>query len=155
MNKKVKNAHSVIIDNIKFKSKLEGYCYQKFKEAGILLDYEPMKFPLLKGFLPTSIKLFTPKKNKSNGYVFKPYNYKIRDITYTPDFVIDYKNICLIIETKGKPNDSYPIKKKLFIKFCQEVLSKQIRKPIVFMEPHNQKQVDECLNIVLTNKFNL
>lgn len=152
-NKKVKNAHSIIIDNIKFKSKLEGYCYQKFKEAGIILRYESVKIPLMKGFLPDKIRIFAPKKAKKGGYSFLSYKNKIRDITYTPDFVVEYGNIYFFIETKGKPNDSYPIKKKLFLKYCQEILVKNLKKTIVFMEPHNQKQVDECIEIVLKNNI--
>lgn len=50
INKKVKNATRVVIDNINFRSKLEAYTYIKFKEANIHLDYECKRFELLPKF---------------------------------------------------------------------------------------------------------
>ena len=47
---KVRNATPIIIDNIHFKSKLEGYCYTKLKEAHIPTEYEPTHFTLLPAF---------------------------------------------------------------------------------------------------------
>lgn len=151
-NKKVKNAQSIVIDNIKFKSKLEGYCYQQLKEVGLSPKYEPIKVTLLSGFIPDRVKIITPKK-KGSGYNLLHYCNKIRDITYTPDFMVKYKDNWIFIETKGKPNDSYPLKKKMFLKYCQDVLSKKVNKNIVFMEPHNQKQVKECVNMILTDNL--
>lgn len=82
MNKKVRNATPLIYDGINFKSKLEVYCYQKLKEHNIEASYEGQKFVLLDSF-------------EFNGE-------KIRQMTYTPDFINDR----FIIECKGKANDA-------------------------------------------------
>ena len=89
-NQKIKNATVTTVDNIKFKSKLEAYTYQKLKEANIKVEYEPTKYELLPAF------------------IFN--NKKIRPITYTPDFIGNN----FIIECKGYPNEKFPLKLKLF-----------------------------------------
>ena len=58
-------------------------------------------------------------------------------------------NLMIIIETKGRENDVYPYKKKLFLKFITRLsILKNMR--IVFLEPHNHSQIIECINIIKT-----
>ena len=80
---------------IKFKSKLEVYCYKKLKEAKIKCTYEKMTFELL----PEIIFEYNDKKSK---IVFP--------LTYTPDFV----GKDFIIECKGYADARFPIVWKLF-----------------------------------------
>ena len=117
INKKVKNATKITIDNITFKSKLEAYTYKKFKENGITINYETKKFILL------------PK--------FKFHNQIVRPITYTPDFIGDK----FIIECKGYPTDAFPLKEKLF-----KYLLLSILPDTMYYVVHTQKQVDELIN---------
>lgn len=77
-------------DSIKFRSKLEAYCYKKLKEANIYAEYEQHRYTLLPSFK------FDDKT--------------IRAITYLPDFV--GKNF--VIECKGYANESFPLREKLF-----------------------------------------
>lgn len=77
-------------DSIKFRSKLEVYCYKKLKEANIYAEYEQHRYTLLPSF--------------------KFDNKTIRAITYLPDFV--GKNF--VIECKGYANESFPLREKLF-----------------------------------------
>ena len=77
-------------DGIKFRSKLEAYCYKKLKEANIYAEYEQHRYTLLPNF--------------------KFDNKTIRAITYLPDFV--GKNF--VIECKGYANESFPLREKLF-----------------------------------------
>ena len=87
---KIKNATPNIYDGIKFRSKLETYCYKALKEAGIAAEYEPKSYTLL------------PKFTFDNAIVHA--------ITYKPDFVGDG----FVIECKGFPNDAFPLREKLF-----------------------------------------
>lgn len=77
-------------NGIKFRSKLEAYCYKKLKEANIYAEYEQHRYTLLPSF--------------------KFDNKTIRAITYLPDFV--GKNF--VIECKGYANESFPLREKLF-----------------------------------------
>ncbi len=111
-NKKIKNATPMEYDSIAFKSKLEQFTYKAFKDASMILDYEPRSFELVPSFV------FTGKK--------------IRPLTYTPDFI--HKDF--IIECKGFGNDSWPIREKLF----KWYLSRNgINKPFYVVK--NQKEV--------------
>lgn len=124
-NKKVKNATPTSIDGIKFRSKLEAYMYEKLKEAKIYNEYEQNRFELIPAFT------FLGKK--------------IRAITYLPDFV--GKNF--IIECKGFPNDSWPLREKLF-KY-KLFLTQDKRQ---FFVVHNHKEVDDCVTKLKSNESN-
>lgn len=116
-NKKIKNATPLEYDNILFKSKLEARVYQLFKDAGFMIAYEPKAFLLFEGFNPT-IPIFVKV-----GNTFKGSTKKVRDIWYTPDFIISDKKKVFIIETKGFPNDAYPMKEKMFRKKLENIKS--------------------------------
>ena len=134
INKKVKNATSVEYDGIKFKSKLELTIYKALKEKGLNPLYECNKFILQEGFRPSKpyyLKGICPKT--ANGYA------KIIQITYTPDFTVKYDDKILFIEAKGKQNDSYPIKRKLFLNEIDNLPNKY------FMEVYSKKDLVESL----------
>lgn len=154
-NKKVKNAKECVFDDIKFKSQLECKCYQKLLENGFDVKYEPFKLKLFEGFYPKNFTWYQPVKQKSiKKYIFKQIYKKILDITYTPDFFVWFKNCKIFIETKGKPNDSYPLKKKLFLKKLSEFAEKYSNEKYYFFEPHNQQQIDELIAILKNIKNN-
>lgn len=140
VNKKVQGAQAVTVDGINFKSKLEVFCYKKLKEHNIPFQYEGVKFLLFEGFKPNFHSYFPDKTGTMTIDVTK-----IRDTTYTPDFV----GSNWIIETKGKANDVYPVKLKLFRKWLEGN-----SKYKMFLEPHNQAQVLQCIEIIkqISNK---
>ena len=111
---KVKNATPTEYDRIKFRSKLEVYTYKKLREAKINADYEKHRFELLPAFVALSGK-------------------KYRAMTYLPDFV----GKDFIIECKGFPNESWPLRKKLF-----EYALVRSNLHYNFYEVHTQKEVD-------------
>lgn len=115
-NAKIKNATKVEVDGIKFRSRLEYYCYSRFKNEGITLNYESEKFTLIEAF--------------------EYDDQKVRPMTYTPDFTNDD----VIIECKGFGNDLWPTKMKLFKKALND--KKDTRK---FFVVATQKEVNECL----------
>ena len=111
---KVRNATPTEYDGIRFRSKLEMYTYKKLREARINADYEQHRFELLPAFVALSGK-------------------KYRAMTYLPDFV----GKDFIIECKGFPNESWPLRKKLF-----EYALVRDKLKYDFYEVHTQKEVD-------------
>lgn len=137
-NKKIKNAKTSSFDGINFKSKLEESFYKTLKEAGLSPEYESKKFILVEGFSPT-----VPFYNRNKQKIFKLDTSKIRDITYTPDFVVQYNNTTFIIEAKGIENDTFPIKKKLFRKFLES-----LETSYVYFEVRTKKELLETIEII-------
>ena len=120
---------------------MEAFCYQKLKDAGIKSEYETKKFVLLEGFHYNATRL---EDNGKTGYNDKQ-KHKVRDITYTPDFV-DPKGKW-IIECKGYANERFPLKWKMFMK----QLNEQDDPPALFV-PRNQKQVLQTIEMILELK---
>lgn len=135
---RVRNARSKEIDGIKFRSLLEAFCYQKLKDAGIKLEYETKKYVLLEGFHYNAERY---EDNGKTGYNDKK-THKVRDITYTPDFVDP--NGKWIIECKGYANERFPLKWKMFMKQLNEMDDP----PILFV-PRNQNQILETIERIL------
>lgn len=143
-NKKVRNATVLSYYGIQFKSKLELYCYKRLKEYNITFQYEEMKFELVPSFMfeNDSYELFKVKGER----VFDKQRKLVRAITYTPDFVGRYPGSrkMFIIETKGNPNDAFPLRWKLFKKHLQDTNA-----DVDLYMPRNQKQVDVVVNLIL------
>lgn len=123
-----------------FKSTLEKRAYQIYKDAGLNPQYEPLTFPIW----PKHVL-------KSNVNCYKPYRGQLSNarktlaaITYTPDFMFTYKGAMIIIDTKGKPNETYPMKFKMFLKHCEELYDC----PVYFFEPHSITQVKQSVTII-------
>ena len=140
-NKKVRNATILEYHGITFKSKLELHCYKKLKEANIKFQYEKVKYELMPSFKfeNESYELY---KKKGERY-FGPQRTLVRAITYTPDFVGVYNRHKFIIETKGNPNDAFPLRWKLFKKYLHDTNTKCT----VYM-PRNQKQIEEVVELI-------
>lgn len=135
-NKKVRNATAKVYKGIKFRSKLELFTYKKLEDAGIKSLYEKKKYLLQEGFHYTA-ECHEPHKTK--GYIDS--GYKVRDITYTPDFVDP--NGKWIIEVKGFANDVFPLKWKMFKKHLME-----LENPPVLYLPKNQGQVLQTIELI-------
>ena len=149
------NNQTLSFNDILFKSKLEVNCYKKLLEAGFIPEYEVQKFVIFNGFrMSDKINYFTQIKTNNKGQVltfFKDDRRKIRDITYLPDFYFVYKGYEIYFDTKGKANDVYPIKKKLFLNMLNNI-SEKTNKSYLFFEPHNIKQIKESIKIILELK---
>lgn len=158
-NRKILNATEVSHEGLKFKSKLERYCYIQLTKEGFNPSYETFKMTLFEGFRPTNI-INIDNFNSNKRKAFSKYeeiiakdimidNRIIGDITYTPDFTFYYKDYFIIIETKGFANDSFPNKKKYALKQLEEIASKEDKK-IMFIEIRNQTQVREIIKFIKT-----
>ena len=133
----------VIVDNIEFKSGLEAYMYKALKAAKIKATYEGITYELIPSF-DLKNKCYERQANSKGEYRNRGGK-AIRKVTYTPDFTGDD----FIIECKGRPNESFPIRWKLFKMYASKKLPK-----ISIYKPQNQKECDETINIIL-NKAQL
>ena len=138
-------AKKVTYDGIKFASGLERYMNQALKKAKIKVVYEGATFEVSKGFEFTN----TSYERTGNGKgVFKQRGRKkILPIKYTPDFIgyINGAEYHYIIECKGRANESFPIRWKLFKKY----VVKNYPDTILF-KPQNQKECDETTRLILS-----
>ena len=124
-------------DGIKFASGLELYMYKALKKASIRAKYEGETFVLINGFHFEN-KVYERQAN-SKG-VFKNRGCKrILPIKYTPDFIGEN----FIIETKGRPNESFPIRWKLF----KHLMTKQFPGYTLY-KPQNQKECDQVIELI-------
>ena len=141
-NKKVIGATECEADGIKFKSKWECKVYQMLKEAGLNPQYEGLKITLQEAFEPT-VPFFTRIKDKRRLPGFIIDNYKVRAITYSPDFKVVYNNKTYFIEAKGIKTDSYQLKVKLFRKWLEENYPDSIA-----FEVYIQRHVKDIIEII-------
>ena len=70
---------------------------------------------------------------------------KLLNVTYTPDFVVTKDKCKIYLDVKGMPNDTYPIKKKLFLKVLEE---RNDGYNYLFIEPHNIRQINQAIEII-------
>lgn len=144
-NKKVRNAREIVVDGIKFKSNLEGLCYEMLVNNGFEPEYENKKFVLFDGFkVNDNIKLFMPKRQRCRAReLMEEHKRKILPITYTPDFYLNVNGINVFVETKGNPNDAYPLKKKMFFYALNDN-----EEQTIFFEPHNEVQIKQMVEML-------
>lgn len=138
-NKKVKNATPTIYNNIKFKSIIEVMVYKTLLQYGFNPVYEPIKYILWEGFRPT-VPFYTRSKGKNKLNLTKLIN-----ITWTPDLYLEYEGMKIIIEVKGKSNDVFPYKLKLFRKLIESFVDRD--KYLIF-EIFTKKQLLEAIEII-------
>ena len=128
-------------DGINFASGLERYMYIALKKAKIKADYEGTTYELFPGF-EFSLPAYERCANGKGVYKNRG-NKKILNIKYTPDFI----GKGFIIETKGRANESFPLKWKMFKKHVVDELN-----PITLYKPQNQKECDETIRLILESR---
>ena len=128
----------VVYDGITFASGLEKYMYIALKEAKIINMYEGVTFTLQEGFMFDNESY--ERQSNGKGSMINRGNKKILPIKYTPDFVSD----SFIIECKGRANESFPIRWKMFKKHVKEHLPR-----VTLYKPQNQKECDEVVKLIL------
>ena len=121
----------ITVDGIQFASGLEKYTYVALKDSKLYEGYENQVFQLVENF--NFRNLSYEKQANGKGEYTNRGTKKVLGIKYTPDFVgKDY-----IIECKGRANESFPIRWKLFkLWLTKNKIGKTLYKP------QNQKEVD-------------
>ena len=140
-NKGPVRSKKVICDGITFASGLERYMYQALKKAKIKAEYEGETFTLINGF---NFEIDSYERQSNGKGEFKNRgDKKVLPIKYTPDFVGDG----FIIETKGRANESFPIRWKLFKNFINRCYPH-----VTLYKPQNQKECDQVIELITKNK---
>ena len=127
----------ITFDGITFASGLEKYMYQALKKAKIHALYEGQTFELIESF-DFPFACYERCSNGKGDYKDRG-NKKILPIKYTPDFI----GKGFIIECKGRANESFPMRWKLFKHYAQHNLNS------VLYKPQNQKECDETVKLIL------
>ena len=133
-------AKKVIYDGITFASGLEKYMYKALKEANIDFRYEGVTFELLPSFIFENVSI--ERQSNGKGDFINRGLKNILSLKYTPDFVGDN----FIIETKGRANESFPIRWKLFKKW---MMDNNDYRPLY--KPQNQAECLETVRLILAN----
>ena len=134
-------AKKVTFDGITFASGLEKYMYIALKKAKIKSKYEGQTYIIQEGFEFKNESY--ERQANGKGEMVNRGSKKILPIKYTPDFISD----SFIIECKGRANESFPIRWKMFKKYVKVNL-----KHVTLYKPQNQKECDEVINLILSKK---
>ena len=131
----------VIYDGITFASGLEKYMYKALKEAGIYTEYEKHTYELLPSFNFNNECI--ERQSNGKGDFINRGNKKVLNLKYTPDFVGHE----FIIETKGRANDSFPLRWKMFKHYMSLIGDKR-----TLYKPQSQKDCDETVRLILKQR---
>jgi hypothetical protein len=128
-------------DGIKFASGLEKYMYIALKKAKLKAKYEGETYVVQDGF---EFKTTSYERQSNGKGEFKDRgNKKILPIKYTPDFVSD----SFIIECKGRANESFPLRWKMFKKYVKVNLPR-----VTIYKPQNQKECDKVIELITKSR---
>ena len=134
-------AKKVTHDGITFASGLEKYMYIALRKAKIKAKYEGETYTIFEGFMFDNESY--ERQSNGKGDLVNRGNKKILGIKYTPDFISKE----FIIECKGRANDTFPMRWKLFKKYVKENLPH-----VTLYKPQNQKECDKVVELILKNK---
>ena len=134
-------AKKVSFDGINFASGLEKYMYSALKNAGIHAVYEGAVFELQAGFQFETDSF--ERQGNGKGEMINRGQKKILNIKYTPDFVSE----TFIIECKGRANESFPLRWKMFKKHVKEHIPH-----VTLYKPQNQKECDIVVELINKRK---
>ena len=135
-------AKKVVYDGITFASGLEKYMYRALKKAKVKAKYEGRTYTIQSGF---EFNMDSYERQSNGKGEFKNRgNKKILPIKYTPDFVGDG----FIIECKGRANESFPMRWKLFKGYINTV-----QPYVTLYKPQNQKECDQVIELITKNNL--
>ena len=136
-------AKKITYDGINFASGLERYTYMALKKEKLFEYYEGEVFQLIESF-DFKNESYEKQANGKGEYTNRGRK-KVLGIKYTPDFTgKDY-----IIECKGRANESFPLRWKLFkLWLTKNNIGKTLYKP------QNQKEVDLTVQMIKNNRKN-
>ena len=129
------------VDGIEFKSGLEAFMYLALKNANIQAEYEGQTYELVPSFKFKNNSY--EKQGNGKGEFKNRGDKKILNLKYTPDFIGDG----FIIECKGRANESFPIRWKLFKAYVHKNLPN-----VTLYKPQNKKECEETVNLILGKK---
>ena len=128
-------------DGVNFASGLEKYMYMALKKHKIKAKYEGETFVLINGFHFENESY--ERQANGKGELVNRGSKRILPIKYTPDFIGED----FIIETKGRANESFPLRWKLFKRLITEQFP-----AYTLYKPQNQRECDRVIELIL-NKY--
>jgi len=128
-------------DGVNFASGLEKYMYMALKKHKIKAKYEGETFVLINGFHFENESY--ERQANGKGELINRGSKRILPIKYTPDFIGED----FIIETKGRANESFPLRWKLFKRLITEQFP-----DYTLYKPQNQRECDRVIELIL-NKY--
>ena len=131
----------VTFDGITFASGLEKYMYIALKKAKIKAQYEGQTYELVPSF--NFEQEAYERQSNGKGEYRNRGNKKILNIKYTPDFIGND----FIIECKGRANESFPIRWKLFKAYVHKHLP-----DVTLYKPQNQKECEKTVSLILSKR---
>lgn len=136
-NKKHVQSKKITYDGITFQSTLECIMYKMLKRAKIRFTYEGKSYPTL---APIELKesCFERATKRSKTMIDRR---SVTGVTYTPDFIGENED--WFIEVKGRANESFSIRWKLF----KNLVSKWDKPPIIF-KPTNEIDCEQVIKIL-------
>jgi hypothetical protein len=134
-------AKKIVYDGVTFASGLEKYMYIALLKAKIDFDYEGETFELVPSFVFTN-ECFERQSNGKGEFINRG-NKKVLNLKYTPDFI----GIDFIIETKGRANDSFPLRWKLFKEWMMD--NKDYR---TLYKPQTHSECDTTIQLILERR---
>ena len=140
--RKVVQAKKVKIDGIEFQSTLEGTMYKLLKEAGIKNTYEGQSYNTFKPFVLEE-ECWERAMKKSPAMIDRR---KVSKVSYTPDFIGENEE--WFIEVKGRANESFPLRWKLF----KDMVSKWERPPLIF-KPTKKADCEQVIEILKSKGY--
>ena len=127
----------ITVDGIKFASGLEAYMYRALKKAKIKAQYEKRSFELQSSFEFNNSSY--ERQSNGKGDMVNRGNKKVLAIKYTPDF----EGTNFVIECKGRANESFPIRWKLFKKHIADNYPN-----MRLYKPQRQSECDDVINLI-------
>ena len=112
--------------------------YIALKKAKIKAKYEGETYIVQEGF-EFKNESYERQSNGKGDLVNRGCK-KILPIKYTPDFI----SSSFIIECKGRANETFPIRWKLFKKYVKDNL-----KHVTLYKPQNQKECDKVIELII------
>ena len=134
-------ANKVSFDGINFASGLEKHMYIALKKAKIKAKYEGQTYVVQEGF-EFDVKSYERQGNGKGDFINRGEK-KILPIKYTPDFISD----SFIIECKGRANESFPLRWKMFKKYVKAHMPH-----VIIYKPQNQKECNEVIELITLHK---
>ena len=131
----------IIYDGITFASGLEKYMYKALKDANIDFKYEGVTFELLPPFTFENSSI--ERQSNGKGDFINRGSKKVLNLKYTPDFIGE----TFIIETKGRANDSFPLRWKMFKKWMMDNNDRR-----TLYKPQNQPECLKTIELILANQ---
>jgi len=136
-------AKKVVYDGITFASGLEKYMYIALQKAKIKVGYEAFTYEVFPGFMFDN-ESYERQANGKGDLVNRGCK-KILGIKYTPDFIGLTDEF--IIECKGRANDTFPMRWKLFKKYVKDNFPH-----VTLYKPQNQKECDKVIELILKKR---